>query len=111
MSTARAITKYVRVSPQKARLAANLIRGLPVLDAAFQLAHCSMKGGRYLLKTLESAIANAESEHDMRRDDLKVLEVRVDGGPTFARSKPKNKGGRHRIIKRTSHLSIIVGRE
>lgn len=108
-NTARAITKYVRVSPQKARLAAGLIRGLSVSDAAFQLAHCSMKGGRYLLKTLESAIANAENVQNIRREDLKVLEVRVDGGPTMARSKPKNKGGRHRIIKRTSHLSIIVG--
>jgi large subunit ribosomal protein L22 len=109
MNEAIAITKYVRISPRKARLAAGLIRGLPVLTAGVQLAFSSLKGGRLLKKTLDSAIANAETQFDARRENLKVVEVRVDEGPRLKRAKPKNKGGRHPIIKRTSHFTVIVG--
>lgn len=105
----KAITKYVRMSPRKARLAAGLIRGLSVSEAANQLLFSNLKAGRLLKKTLESAVANAESTGEMRREDLKVLEVRVDAGPTLKRAKPKNRGGRHPIMKRTSHFTIVVG--
>lgn len=106
-----AITKYIRISPRKARLAAGLIRGLSVASATTQLTFCSMKGGRLLLKTLDSAIANAESQLDAKRENLKVKEVRVDQGPVLKRSKPKNRGGRHAILKRTSHFTVIVSTE
>jgi len=106
-----AISKYVRISPRKARLAAGLIRGLSVSSATTQLTFCSMKGGRLLMKTLDSAIANAESQLDTRRENLKVKEVRVDEGPRLKRSKPKNRGGRHAILKRTSHFTVIVSTE
>lgn len=109
MEYARAQTKYLRISPRKARLAADLIRGLPVAAASTQLMYCKLKAGRLLKKTLDSAVANAESVHDASREKLKVLEVRVDGGPTLKRAKPKNKGGRHPILKRTSHFTIVVG--
>lgn len=108
MNNAKAITKYVRISPRKARLAAGLIRGLSVPEASVQLMFCNLKAGRLLKKTLDSAVANAETQLDMRRENLKVVEVRVDEGPTLKRSKPKNKGGRHPIMKRTSHFTIIV---
>lgn len=108
MNYAKAITKYVRISPRKARLAAGLIRGLSVPDASAQLLFSSLKGGRLLKKTLDSAVANAETQLDMRRENLKVVEVRVDEGPTLKRSKPKNRGGRHPIMKRTSHFTVIV---
>lgn len=108
---AKAITKYVRISPRKARLAAGLIRGLKVEDATFQLNHCNLKGGRLLKKTMDSAIANAENNLQLRREDLKIFEVRIDEGPTLKRSKPKNKGGRHPIMKRTSHFTVIVSAE
>lgn len=108
MESSRAITKYVRISPRKARLAADLIRGLPVSHAVFQLMHCNLKAGRLLLKTLESAVANAESNFNAKKEKLKVDEVRVDAGPVFKRAKPKNKGGRHPIMKRTSHFLISV---
>jgi large subunit ribosomal protein L22 len=111
MSQAKAITKYVRISPRKARLAAGLIRGLFVPQAALQLQHCNLKAGRLLQKTLDSAVANAETLWDLRRENLKVIEVRVDEGPTMKRSKPKNKGGRHPIMKRTSHFTVIVSAE
>mgnify|MGYP000231632964 CR=1 FL=1 len=108
MTKATAKSKFVRVRPRKARLAADLIRGLTVDDAAQQLRYSQLKAGKLILKTLESAIANAESQHDARREDLIVTEVRIDNGPSFKRSKPKNKGGSHPIVKRTSHITISV---
>lgn len=105
---ARAITKYVRISPRKARLAAGLIRGLSVPEATAQLQFSNLKGGRLLKKTLDSAVANAETQLDVRRENLRIHEVRVDEGPTLKRSKPKNKGGRHPIMKRTSHFTVVV---
>jgi large subunit ribosomal protein L22 len=108
MNFAKAITKYVRISPRKARLAAGLIRGRTVPQAIIQLTHCQLKAGRLLIKTVDSAVANAETQLDMRREDLKIQEVRIDEGPTLKRAKPKNRGGRHPILKRTSHFTVIV---
>lgn len=108
MNYAQAQTKYVRISPRKARLAAGLIRGLSVSEASTQLTFSNLKAGRLLKKTLDSAVANAETQLDMRRENLKVFEVRVDAGPTLKRAKPKNRGGRHPIMKRTSHFTVIV---
>ncbi len=109
MSRAKAITKFVRISPRKARLAADIIRGLPVPEATLQLDYCQLKGGKLLKKTLDSAVANGENESDMRRENMQVLEVRVDAGPILKRAKPRNKGGRHPIMKRTSHFTVVVG--
>ncbi len=80
MAEFKAITKYVRISPRKARLAAALIRGLQVIDARLQLGACNLKGGRLLIKTLNSAVANAEMQSDSSAERLTVQEVRVDGG-------------------------------
>lgn len=104
----KAKTKYVRISPQKARLAAGLIRGLSVVEASAQLLYSRLKGGKLLKKTLDSAIANAETTLDVEREQLKVHEVRIDEGPTLKRAKPRNKGGRVPIMKRTSHFTIIL---
>jgi large subunit ribosomal protein L22 len=109
MKDAKAITKYVRISPRKARLAAGLIRGLKVEEAGHQLLYCNMKGGRLLKKTLDSAIANAETLHSVQRRDLTVKEVRIDVGPTMKRARPKQRGGRVPIMKRTSHFTVVVG--
>jgi len=108
---AKSISKYIRISPRKARLAAGLIRGLSVAQATTQLSFCNLKAGRLLLKTLDSAVANAESQLDARRENLKVKEVRIDAGPTLKRAKPKNRGGRHPILKRTSHFTVVVCKE
>lgn len=108
MSKAFAISKHVRISPRKARLAAGLIRGKGVPEATSQLLFSSLKGGRLLKKTLDSAVANAETQLDARREDLIVSEVRIDQGAVFKRAKPKNKGGRHAILKRTSHFTVVV---
>jgi large subunit ribosomal protein L22 len=109
MEQSRAISKYLRIPPRKARLAAGLIRGLDVESAIAQLQYSGLKGGTLLLKTLKSAIANAETRHGVQRKDLKVHEVRVDCGPIIRRSKSKNRGGRVPVNKRTSHLTVVVG--
>lgn len=111
MNSAKAISKYVRISPRKARLAAGLIRGLSVPEASVQLTFSNLRAGRLLKKTLDSAVANAETQFDVRRENLKVVEVRIDAGPTLKRAKPKNRGGRHPIMKRTSHFTVIVSND
>ena len=111
MPTAFAKTKFVRISPRKARYAADLIRGKSVEEATTQLMFCKLRGGRLLIKTLDSAVANAETQLNVQRRDLRVQEVRVDEGPTLKRAKPKNKGGSHPIMKRTSHFTVIVAAE
>ena len=111
MRKTRALTKYVRISPRKARYAAALIRNLTVTEAGTQLQYSNLKGGKLLKKTLDSAVANAEVNLDARREDLKVVEVRIDEGPTLKRAKPKNRGGRVPILKRTSHFTVVVGCE
>lgn len=108
MSKAIAISKHVRITPRKARLAAGLIRGLSVPKATAQLLFSNLKAGRLLKKTLDSAVANAETQLDLRREDMIVSEVRIDQGAVLKRAKPKNRGGRHPILKRTSHFTVIV---
>jgi large subunit ribosomal protein L22 len=111
MQFAKAITKYVRISPRKARYAADLIRGLSVEKAALQLMYCKLRGGRLIQKTLASAVANAETQLDARREDLKVHEVRVDCGPILRRAKARSKGSSVPVNKRTSHFTVIVSTE
>ncbi|MFI5334489.1 MAG: 50S ribosomal protein L22 [Chlamydiales bacterium] len=111
MQTARAITKHIRIPPRKARLMADVIRGLMVEDATIQLMLTNLKAGRLLKKTLDSAVANAETQLNLQRRDLKVKEVRVDAGPVLKRSKGKSRGGQVPVMKRTSHFTIVVGAE
>ncbi len=108
---AKAITRYVRISPRKARYAAGLIRGLSVENASLQLAYSKLRGGRLLKKTLDSAVANAETQLDARRAELKVQEVRVDPGPILRRAKPRSRGSSVPVNKRTSHFTIVVSKE
>ncbi len=109
MALAKAQSKYIRIPPRKARLAADLIRGLPVAEARMQLMLCQLKAGKLLTKTLDSAVANAETQLNLRRENLKVQEVRVDAGPVLKRSKSKNRGSSVPIMKRTSHFTVVVG--
>ena len=111
MQFAKAVTKYVRISPRKARYAADLIRGLSVEKATLQLIYCKLRGGRLIQKTLDSAVANAETQLDARREQLKVHEVRVDCGPILRRAKARSKGSSVPVNKRTSHFTVIVSTE
>jgi large subunit ribosomal protein L22 len=105
----KAHTRFVRIPPRKARLAADLIRGRRVEDAALQLGLCKLKGGKLLRKTLDSAVANAETQQNIQRSELFVKEVRVDAGPVLKRSKSKSRGGQAPVMKRTSHFTVVVG--
>lgn len=111
MEHSKVTTKYIRVPPRKARLVADLIRGLPVEKAVAELQFCGMKAGRFFKKTLDSAVANAEVLFDARRDQLKVVEVRVDEGPRLKRARSKARGGKTPIWKRMSHFTVVVGEE
>lgn len=111
MQLARAVTKYIRISPRKARYAADLIRGLTVEQATSQLLYSKLRGGRLLKKTLDSAVANAETQLDARRESLKIWEVRVDAGPILRRAKPRSKGSSVPVNKRTSHFTIVLKHE
>lgn len=108
MQRAKSVTKYVRIPPRKARLAADLIRGLSVEDATLQLLASQLKAGRLLEKTLRTAVADAENLFQARRENLMVHEVRVDAGPVLKRAKSKSKGGRVPVMKRTSHFTVVV---
>ncbi|MDH3281486.1 MAG: 50S ribosomal protein L22 [Gammaproteobacteria bacterium] len=107
----RAVTKYLRVSPQKARLVVDEIRGLPVSKALEVLEFSPKKAAKLVRKTLESAIANAEHNEGADIDELKVKRVFVDSGPTLKRWRPRAKGRASSIFKRTSHVTVMVGDE
>jgi large subunit ribosomal protein L22 len=108
MQKVKAITKFVRISPYKARRAADLVRNMKVDDAVLNLKYSTLKGARLLLKTLDSAIANAETQLDVKKENLKIAEIKVDGGPIIKRSKARNKGGQSPIFKRTSHFTVVL---
>ena len=100
--------RYARISAQKCRLIADQIRGLPVDQALQNLTFSTKKGAKLVKKVLESAIANAEHNEGADIDDLKVSTVFVDEGPTMKRIRPRAKGRAYRILKRTSHITVMV---
>jgi ribosomal protein L22 len=102
----RARAKYVRCAPRKARLVIDHIRGKNVDEARAILTHTPRAASRDVLKLLESAIANAENNHELVADELKVARAYVDEGPTLKRYRPRALGRATRIRKRTSHLTI-----
>lgn len=104
----RAIAKRLRISPQKARLVADQVRGKPVAQALDILNFSTKKGAELVLKTLESAIANAENNEGADVDELRVGEIFVDAGLTMKRIKPRAKGRADRVLKRTSHITVTV---
>ncbi|WFE69276.1 50S ribosomal protein L22 [Thiomicrospira sp. R3] len=101
--------KFARISPQKARLVADLIRGKDVESAVNILAFSSKKASDLMKKILSSAIANAENNDGADIDDLKVTAVFVDEGPLMKRMRARAKGRGNRIVKRMSHITVTVG--
>jgi ribosomal protein L22 len=104
----RASARYVRVTPRKARLVADQVRGLSVPEAQTLLAFSTRGASRDFAKLINSAAANAENNHDLVADDLRVAEVLVDEGPTLKRWRARARGRASRIEKRTSHLTIAL---
>lgn len=104
----RAIHKYARISPKKARDVARAIQGLPVSDALDTLTYTPKKAALLIGKTLKSAVANAENNHDMVAETLMIKEAVVTDGPMSRRFKPRARGSAAAIRKRTSHISITL---
>ncbi len=102
----RARARYVRTAPRKARLVMDHIRGKPVEQAQAILQHAPRAVSVDILKLLNSAVANAESGHELGADELRIRMCYVDEGPTIKRYRPRALGRATRILKRTSHMTI-----
>jgi ribosomal protein L22 len=107
----RASSRYVRVAPRKARLVADQVRGLQI-DRARALLQFSPRGAAEDIgKLIESAAANAENNHDLVADEMRVAEITVDEGPTLRRFRPRALGRATPINKRTSHIAVALSPE
>ena len=104
----QARARYVRTSARKARLVCDHIRGKDVVEARSILAFTTRGAAKAWIKLLESAIANAEHNHELVGEDLKIAAVHADEGPTLKRYRPRAMGRATRIRKRTSHLTITL---
>lgn len=105
---AKAIAKYVRIAPRKIRVVIDLIRGKNIGEAFAILKHTPKVGSEVVEKVLKSAVANAEHNYDMNTDNLFVAAAYVDQGPTMKRIHPRSRGQAFKILKRSSHVSVVV---
>lgn len=103
-----AMARHVRVTPQKSKRVADLIRGQRVDDALHALRFQPQAVAENFFKLVASAAANAESNEGLRREDLVISTVLVDEGPTLKRWRARARGSANRILKRTSHLTVVV---
>jgi len=110
---ARAVSRYVKVSPRKVRQVVDLVRGREVEDAFHILQFTPKKAARMVERTLRSAVSNAVNaeESAAREDDLRVVEAFVDGGISFKRVRPMPRGAAGQIRKRFSHITLVVSDE
>ena len=105
---AKAIARYIRISPRKVNIVNDLIRNKPVGVAMGILKNTPKAASEVLIKLLNSAIANAENNFGMNPDDLYVVEAYANAGPTLKRIRPRAQGRAFRILKRTCHITIVV---
>jgi large subunit ribosomal protein L22 len=105
---ARAIEKFIRISPRKLRYVADIVRNKSVEEAVGILTFTPKKAASIVKKAVESAAANAAENHDMKEDLLVVTKIFVDEGPILKRFRPRARGRASRIRKRTSHLTVVV---
>jgi ribosomal protein L22 len=104
----RASAKYVRVAPRKARLIADQVRGLHIDQARALLDFSPRHAARDIRKLIDSAAANAENNHDLVADEMRIAELTVDEGPTLRRFRARALGRATRIDKRTSHIAVAL---
>lgn len=105
---AKAVAKYIRISPRKAASVADMIRGKSVGEAYTILKFTPNKGAAIIEQVLKSAVANAEHNYNMDVDKLYVSTIFVDQGPSLKRFKPRAMGRADGIMKRTSHITVMV---
>ncbi len=104
----KAVSKYNRISARKTRLVADMVRGRKANEAFGILKFTPKKAAKLIEKTLKSAVANAENNFSMNKDDLVISEIMVDEGPTLKRHRPRARGMASAIRKRTAHVTIVV---
>jgi ribosomal protein L22 len=107
----RASSRYVRIAPRKARLIADQVRGLQIDRARALLQFSPRAAAQDIGKLIESAAANAENNHDLVADEMRVAEITVDEGPTLRRFRPRALGRATPINKRTSHIAVALSPE
>ena len=105
---AKAYLRYVRISPRKVQIVCDLIRGKDIEMATAILQHTPKAASEYLIKLVKSAAANAENNHNMDKNNLYVAECFVTPGPTLKRVMPRAQGRAFRILKRTSHITVVL---
>ncbi|WP_371376815.1 50S ribosomal protein L22 [Sporomusa aerivorans] len=105
---AKAIARHIRIAPRKIRIVIDLIRGKNVGEAFAILKYTPKVGAEVVEKVLKSAIANAEHNYDLNTDALYVAQAFVDQGPTLKRIHPRSRGQAFKILKRTSHVTLVV---
>lgn len=105
---ARAIARYLRVSPLKARQVADLVRGKDVNEALGILRYTNKKSSPLISKVVKSAVANAEHNYDMDSDELYISEIKIDEGPTLKRMRPRAYGRADVKRHRTSHITVVL---
>jgi large subunit ribosomal protein L22 len=107
----RATGKYIRISPTKVRKVAMAIKGKPVEDALSALAFMPQRSAKILGKVVRSAVANADQTPDIDVDNLSIANIVVNQGPTLKRFRPRAMGRASRILKRTSHITVVLDEE
>lgn len=105
---AKAISRHVRIAPRKVRIVIDLIRGKSVAEALAILKFVPKRASEPIAKVVASAAANAEHNFNMNKDALVVSECFVDQGPTLKRFHPRQRGQAFPILKRTSHITVVV---
>ena len=106
-----ATAKYIRISPSKARVVMDVVRGRSVPEAIAILGDTPKAACAPLVKLINSAAANAENGKGLTKDELYVAEIRADAGPIYKRYQPVSKGRAHSIMKRTSHLTVVLDKK
>ncbi len=104
----KASLKYLRINPRKVRLTANLIKGLDVKEAEYQLNSLSKRASKPISKLLKSAVKNAEHNFNLNPDNLFIYQIKVDQGPTLVRYMPRARGVANEIRKKSSHITLIL---
>lgn len=105
---AKSVAKYIRIAPRKIRVVMDLIRGKNVGEAFAILKFTPKVGAEVIEKVLKSAVANAEHNFDMNVDKLYIASAYVDQGPTLKRIHPRSRGQAFKILKRSSHVTVVV---
>lgn len=105
----RATSKYIRMSPRKVRLVVDSVRGKPVGEALSTLKLMPQAAAKPVWRALHSAVANAENNYALAAEDLFVRSIMADVGPTLRRGRPKARGRYGPILKRSSHITVVVG--